>query len=90
MTAFPITDDALDLDGKVERLGKGFMVTSDGLMKILEFGLAKRTPAVSQVVTDVRSGRLSPASCWEQCSTGPRSRPGRRRWATARTSSRWG
>ena len=23
LTAFPITDDALDLDGKVERLGKG-------------------------------------------------------------------
>ena len=61
------------------------MVTSDGLVKILDFGLAKRTRPASGVAAVTRGRDPS----WARCRTCRRSRRRVGLSTIARTSSRW-
>ena len=68
-------------------------VTTDGRAKVLDFGLAKlmdRLAGDSAEPTESSPrGPQERGSCWGRWGTCLRSRCGRSRWTTGRTSSRW-
>ncbi len=70
---------------------ENLFVTNDGIVKILDFGLARQAVGGRRRTRTRRRwrGRRGPGSCWGRWRTCRRSRPGARRWTTAPICSRW-